>query len=245
MKRGYSSILRSLLCVAVLAAAASASADDKPWSSQDPGEIDIQANCDLTDYKNGVQTFPTPVPIPDNVATGVTVGPIQLAEDGLLIADVIIDLRASHTFIGDLVAVVGYDENCDGAVDATSTILCRPGRASCVGLGSPFGCGTDLSCNNTYLFDDTAVNALGLNAAGVCLTTPAINPGGCYKPTGVGSSPLSVFENRRKGGCWYLNMSDNAGADIGTICAWSVHIRNQPTVGVAPVSWSAAKTLYN
>jgi hypothetical protein len=242
MKRGYSSILRSLLCTAVLVTCASA--DEKPWSSAGPNDAVIEANCDIANYKHAEQTFPTPVPIPDNVATGVTVGPLTLGDDGTLIGDVVIDLRASHTFIGDLVATVGYDATCDGTVDVTSVILCRPGRATCAGQGSPFGCGTDLSCNNTYLFDDTAANRLGLNAAGTCLTTPAINPGGCYQPTGNGAGLLSVFENLRKGGCWFLNVADNAGADLGTICAWSVHILNQPTVGVEPASWSTAKVLY-
>jgi hypothetical protein len=245
MKRCYSTFLRSLLCVAVLAAAAYA--DDKPWSSQGPNDNSVQAQCNLQGYKSEVQTLSPAAVIPDNNATGVTVGPIVLPPDSPVttIGDVVIDLRAAHTFIGDLEARVLYDETCDGTIDAVAIILCRPGATSCGHFNSPFGCGTDLVCTNTYNFDDTGATGLGLNAAGACLTSPTVNAGGCFKPTGVGSSLLSVFEGRRKGGCWFLNVRDMAATDTGTICAWSVHILNNVTIGVEQRSWSQAKVLYN
>jgi hypothetical protein len=232
----------ALLCCALLASAAVAE-EEKIGSAPDDG-IGIQVDCDLTGYKSEAVTFPTPVSIPDNVAAGVVVGPIVLPDDGTLIDDVIIDINFGHSWIGDVIAAVGYDGNCDGTVDVVSTLLCRVGRATCVG-GSGFGCSSNFGTNSTstpgcaaYFFSDAVA----------AITCPASTPGflaaGCYKPTGVGAGLLSVFDGLPKGGCWYLNVSDNAGADLGTICGWSVHIKNRGTVGVDAAQWSAVKTLY-
>lgn len=242
MKRSYSTILRSLLCVAVLAFGAVAADDVKYEDVPTPGEpsdITPAANCDLTGYKLGEQTFPTPVPIPDNQAVGVTVGPIVIADDGTLIADVIIDLNLAHTWIGDITATVGYDANCDGAIDVSSVIICRPGSTLC--SGTAVGCSSNFICANRLLIDDTA--AAGIPSTS-CLSTTNV-AAGCYRPTGSTVGNLDVFNNLRKGGCWYLHVSDRAGLDVGTICGWSVHLLNQGEVGVEPTSWSAAKQLFN
>lgn len=243
MKRSYSTFLRSLLCVAVLAVSASAEEvkNENGPTEGPPSEVVPAANCNLQGYKSEVVTFTAPIPIPDNVAAGVTIGPIVIPDDGSLIADVVIDLSLVHTWSGDLIATVGYDANCDGAIDASSVIICRPGRTiSCGAAGSGFGCSSNFICANTLLFDDTA--AAGLPTTG-CLTATNIAPG-CYRPTGLGVGTLAVFDNLRKGGCWYLNISDNAAADTGNICGWSVHILNQTVVGVESVTWSATKNLY-
>jgi len=244
MKRGYSTFLRSLLCVAVLAASAWAEDVKNESGPTDgpPSEVIPAANCDLTGYKLGEQVFSPAVAVPDNNPTGVIVGPIQLADDGLLIGDVIIDLNMSSTWIGDIIATVGYDADCDGTVDAQSIIICRPGRTvSCGTSGTGAGCSSNFLCANRLLIDDTAAAALPTTG---CLSATNI-AAGCYRPTGLGVGNLDVFNNLRKGGCWYLAVSDNAAADLITICGWSVHILNQPPVGVDAVSWSAAKQLFN
>jgi subtilisin-like proprotein convertase family protein len=56
---------------------------------------------------------------------------------------------------------------------------------------------------------------------------------------------LSVFENHRKGGCWYLKISDNASLDSGTLAQWSVHILNQPTIATEAKTWGGMKVLFN
>jgi hypothetical protein len=239
MKRCYNTIPRTLACLAL--AATAAWADEKPSEATDP--IELQANCDLTGYKNCIQTFSPPVAVPDNNAAGVTVGPCQLPDDGMLIADVIIDLKMSHTFVGDLIVTVGYDETCDGAIDAQAVVLCRPRGtgtttpAPC-GTGTGFGCGGNLVSTTTYLWDDTAAGPM---AEGVCPTTI---PGGCYGPSTAGGSPLAVFEGRRKGGCWFLNVADRAGLDTGSIDEWSVHILNEVPIAVEQASWAGVKVLY-
>jgi len=36
-----------------------------------------------------------------------------------------------------------------------------------------------------------------------------------------------------------------AGGDTGTICRWSVHVRNDVIIGVQNSSWTNVKSLYN
>jgi len=245
MKRCYSPILRSLVCVAILASAAYASDPSvKDELNPTPGNPEniIATNCDLAGYKSGVQVFTPPVAIPDNNPAGATFGPITIADDGSLIDDVVIDLSIAHTWIGDLVIRVGYDEGCDGAIDVSSTVICRPGNTGCVSTGG-VGCSANFLCNNNspYMFDDIAPAALPTTG---CSSTTNV-AAGCYRPTGAGAGPLSIFEGHRKGGCWYIFASDNASLDTGTICQWSVHLKNRTTIAVTPVSWSGAKVLFN
>lgn len=243
MKRSYSTIWGTL---AVLALAATAAlADEVKVDSNAPVEpgFGVQANCDLTGYKSEAQTG-LQVSVPDNQAAGVTLGPIVVPADGSLIADVIIDLQMTHTWVGDLIVAVGYDELCDGAVDAQAILLCRQRGTGATtpapcGTGTGFGCLGDLTTASALLFDDAAAAPL---AEGVC---PNPIPAGCYRPATVGGSPLSAFENLRKGGCWYINVSDRAGGDLGVILGWSVHIKNQTQIGVSQADWGTVKRLYN
>ena len=238
-----SSILRLVACIALVLLAASAFAEDvKDTTNEGPMDPIISANCDLTNYKVEIQTFSPPRTVTDNNATGTTFGPIVLAGDGLLIADVVIDIDWAHTWIGDVIARVDYDENNDTVIDASSTIVCRPGRTvSCGPSGTGVGCSSNFTTGAIYNFDDTA--AASLPTAG-CVSTTNI-PGGCYLPTGLGATPLSAFEGRLKGGKWYLFISDNAAGDVLTLTRWSVHIFNDIPVSVEPTSWGNLKVLYN
>ena len=245
MRRCQRTFLSAALGVALLATAALASdpsvKDEFNPTPGDPSETVGQVDCNLTGYKNEIMVLNPPLAIPDNNPTGVSVGPLVIPDDGTLIGDVIIDLRLSHTWIGDIIATVGYDENCDGAVDVSSTILCRPGRTvSCGTTGSGVGCSSNLICDNTYLFDDAATASLPSTGC----SSPTNIPGGCYRPTGLDTGLLSVFEGHRKGGCWYLRLSDNAIADTGTLCQFSVHILNTIPIGVEPSNWSNIKAIY-
>ncbi len=197
--------------------------------------------CDTRDFKGFVQTFPTPVPIPDNLPAGVQVGQINTTNDLTRFLDVIVSVKMAHTFIGDLVMQVTYDVECDGTAEATSTILCRPGRATCVG-GTGFGCASNLLCANTYTFSDAAANQLGVAPAG-CGTTSTNIASGCFR-TGTNGTPLSVFDNFDKGGCFKLFISDNAAGDLGTVCEWAVYTLNQAVVPVELSTWGAIKSRY-
>jgi hypothetical protein len=240
MMRRYSTILRSLVCLALVATAAWA---EEKVPNDVPGE-GIVANCDLTGYKSEVRTFNPGIAVPDNNPAGVTTPAIQFAADGSTIADVVIDILMTHTWIGDIVATVQYDETCDGTVDATSVVICRPrgpaaGHPAPCGTTATAGCSGDLTTASRLLFDDSAVNTLAEGAA-ACTTTI---PGGCYRPSTGGGTPLARFRGMRKDGCWTLNVSDRAGLDTGVILEWSVHLRNQ-TIGVEQSSWTQVKTLF-
>jgi hypothetical protein len=238
MKRCYSLVLCALL---VASAAYASDPNVKDELNPTPGDSwnGITANCDISAYKSGVQTFTPPFAIPDNNPAGATVGPITHPNDGTLIGDVVIDLTLTHTWEGDIIAIVGYDENCDQVIDVQATVICRPGNTTCTSTGG-VGCSSNF-LNTALLIDDIAPAALPTTG---CLSTTNI-PSGCYRPTGVGAGPLSVFENHRKGGCWYLKISDNASLDSGTLSQWSVHILNQPTIATEAKTWGGMKVLFN
>jgi len=231
--------LSLIACGALLVYAATAFATDEKDTRSDgpPGPV-ITANCDLVDHKMAEQTFSPPTTVPDN--TGVTFGPIVLPADAMFISHVVLDLDCSHTWIGDLIVRLEYDENSDDVIDVTSTVICRPGRTvSCGAGGSGSGCSSNFATGAVYRFDDTAVGSLPEIG---CSNATDI-PGGCYRPTGLGADALSVFEGRSKGGRWWLFVSDNATGDVFTMTRWAVHILNTP-VGVAQASWGQVKALY-
>ena len=190
--------------------------------------------CPLTGYKSAIMTGN--FPIAD--LGSVTVGPLPTPPDGSFISDVIVDLQIQHTWVGDLIASVSWDDDCNPATPSIGpvNVLCRQLLVGCATSGC-CGCSGDLICANTYEFSDAAVAELGDPS---CTTTLA---GGCYKPALDSPNPLSVFDGRLKRGCWYLTVTDNAGGDSGTICAWSIHILNQLTA-TEHTSWGSVKALY-
>ena len=217
---------------ALLALAAVACADVK---TQDPGESQIGPltgpTCDLTGYKSQQFVFNPPLPVPDATPTGITTPPISFPPDGMIIDDVIVDLNMVHTWVGDLIVTVQYDLGCDGTIDRSATLLCRPrGTAAvspppCGTATGTFGCGADLITASAILWSDDALAPL---AEGTCVNPV---PPGCYKPATVGGQPLSVFRGMLKNGCFTLFVSDNGAGDTGTINSWSVHVRNRQPVG--------------
>ena len=235
MKRLFYGLIALAACWAVTAAPAFAQ------TSKIPAETSPEAgpNCDITGYKSFEITGQ--FQIPDGDPTGVTIGPILTPADGDIINDVIIDLRAQHTWIGDLIAVVTYDPDCDGPLAAVSTrILCRQRGTSAAapgpcGTGTGFGCSGDLTCGGQLLFSDEATAEV---AVGTC---PTAIPPGCYKPTG---GSLSIFRGLLKGGCWYLTVSDNASDDVGQVCQFSVHLRNQRPTPANSATWGNVKNIY-
>jgi len=239
--RGYTVVL-SAIALMLPAAQALADKNESPPST-DP--IEVTANCDLTGYKSGEQVLQPPVAIPDNIPAGVTVGPIVIPADGSLINDVILEFQGAHTWVGDLVITLGYDENCDGQVDVSTRVLCRPrgtdatGNAPC-GPGAGVGCSSNLVVANTYRFTDGVATVM---AEGTCAGSTVNIASGCYHPSIAGGGTFTVFSGRPKGGCWYMNVADFAGADIGTINRWVVYLLNSPTANSAS-SWGQVKTLY-
>ena len=235
MKRLLNGVLLACACIALVSApsfAQSVKIGEETGPEAGP-------NCDITGYKSFeiVGQFP----IPDGVAAGITIGPVLTPADGDIINDVIIDLRVQHTWVGDLIATVSYDPDCGGPLAAVSSrFLCRQRGTSAAspppcGTLAGFGCSGDLSCGGQLLFSDEALNEL---AVGSC---PTAIPPGCYKPSGAG---FSIFRGLPKGGCWYLTISDNALDDLGQVCQFSVHLRNQRPVPATNASWGVVKNIY-
>jgi len=227
-------------CLALLTGPAFADkiADEIPDESAGP-------NCDVTGYKTERQIFSTPVPIPDNVAAGVTVGPIFMPPDGDIINDVVLELKATHTWLGDLILTLSYDPDCDGPAAAIpARVLCRQRGTNaaspppCGTATGTFGCSADFVAANTYSFSDDAAAPMAEGACGNPVAT------GCYKQTSNGGQAFSIWRGLPKGGCWSMNISDNAGADTGAIQQWAVHVRNQRPVPAEVASWGQVKGIY-
>jgi len=198
----------------------------------------VVSNCDLAGHKSQTQTFSPAADIPDNSPAGVTFGPIVLPADQLVIDHLVLELDCAHTWLGDLIVRLRYDQDSDGAVDDSSTVICRPGRTgSCGPSGAGLGCGANLTTGAVYRFDDTATSPLPES----CVSGTNI-PGGCYLPTGLGAGPLAVFRGLAKGGRWWLFVSDNGVSDRGTVTGWSVYLLN--TTPVTPTSWGQLKLHY-
>jgi len=216
-----------------------------------PPVILVGPDCDITGYKGEERQFSPALVIPDANLTGVTTPPIAIGADGDNIDDVIIKVRASHTWVGDLIMTVTYDPDCDPASpNVSAVILCRPDVSGdpaftpvpCGTNDNSSGCSSDLDCNNSYLFSDEATASLGIGT--FCgATSSTVLPGGCYKP-GPGGTPLSIFRGLPKGGCFTLTITDNAFLDSGVLCGWSVFLRNQHPTPTHGASWGLVKGMY-
>jgi hypothetical protein len=203
------------------------------------------AQCDLTGYKAFTQTLSPPVVVPDGSTAGVTVGPITTTNDGTVFTDVIVALRMTHSYVGDLTIDLTYDRNCDGTPETTSRLVCRPfSEGTCLtGETVTFGCGADIFCTNTYLFSDAAEDEMAGDPTTCDLVTGEV-PAGCYRPSVIAAMPLSAMDGLVKGGCFRLHVVDSATPDAGEICEWSVYTDQTGPTATKPWSWHALKVLY-
>ncbi|HYN19831.1 MAG TPA: proprotein convertase P-domain-containing protein, partial [Thermoanaerobaculia bacterium] len=129
------------------------------------------------------------VPIPDLSTAEV---PILVADNGA-VTDVNVRVRLNHTFDGDLVISLV-------APDGTTVVLSNRRGAG----GDNFGSGANSCAGAPTVFDDSA-------AATIASGTAPFN--GSFRP----DSPLSALNGKATAGTWKLRVSDQAGADVGTI----------------------------
>lgn len=187
--------------------------------------------CPIDTYKGA--EFVANVAIPDNSAAGITVGPIVFPDDGSFINDVVVDLAIAHTWVGDLVVTLTHI--APGGATTSVNLLNRPGVPA-----STYGCSGNLVNNGVdkYYFGTGNLQVLGETSC------PTSIPAYCYAvaPESVGG--LLPFRGQHKAGEWYLFLSDNGGGDTGTLASFSVHILNDGSVGVEPVSWGSMKSQY-
>ncbi len=240
MKRRFSMHVAAAFAVVALGAAAGWAADE---DMETPDGPQIETTCDVSGYKTESIKYDPAVAIPDGDTGGVKLGPLQFADDGKRISDTVLEIIASHTKIGDLTVELGYDLTCNGSIDYKSRVVCRPRGtqtttpAPC-GTGTGGGCTGDLSCGRMYSFRDAGASELAVGACAATLAT------GCYKPPTTGGTPLSVFKDLPKGGCWYLTIVDHVTPNKGSVCEWSVHLLNHVAVGVEAATWAKYKVLY-
>lgn len=148
------------------------------------------------------------IAIPDNSAAGVD-SQASLGTGGTL-TDLNVSIDATHTYVGDLAFTLTNNSTGTSAV-----IIDRPGR-----IDSGFGCSNN---NINAILDDEAT----LLAEDQCSSTGDAALSGSLVP----NNPLSVFDGEDLSGNWTLNVSDNAGADLGTLNEWCL----QPTLAVTEV----------
>ena len=221
--------------VAVFAASASHASPAKSVDNSVP-VINVPGLCPLGEYK--ASKIDVNLDIPDNDPTGISTPPINFnLQPGVVVTDVVIDLEIAHTFVGDLIVTLFHD---DGAGNVLSCDLVqRPGVPQ-----STFGCGGNLvgDPEAKYYFGTRA----DLEAIGEPDCTADI-AAGCYAvapENGVGNG-LEIFRGMTVGvGTWHLEISDNAGADLGFVYNWSVHLLCETPISVEDQSWGEVKALY-
>ncbi|MFK7887756.1 MAG: proprotein convertase P-domain-containing protein [Gammaproteobacteria bacterium] len=133
--------------------------------------------------------------IPDNSAAGLDDASV-LAEAGT-IDSLAVSVAATHTWVGDLIITLTHEDT-----GTSVRLMDRPGVPA-----TGFGCSND---NIDAEFNDDAVTPVETT----CDAAPAL--GGMLMP----EEALSAFAGENIGGTWTLNVSDNAGADTGSLDEW-------------------------
>ncbi|MEM6638283.1 MAG: proprotein convertase P-domain-containing protein [Pseudomonadota bacterium] len=141
--------------------------------------------------------------IPDNTASGLDSTGV-LSASGTL-TDLDVSLNVTHTYVGDLIVTLTHEDTGSSAV-----IMDRPGVPA-----TGFGCSNN---DIDTIFDDEA----GTPVEDVCDSNPAI--GGTVIP----ENALSTFDGEDLSGTWTLNISDNAGIDLGNLNEWCLLPATEP-----------------
>ena len=167
-----------------------------------PDTVEIVGNATT----GGPTPFPsidTPIDIPDVDAAGIT-STIVVPAGNSIIANLNVALDITHTFTGDLSAILTKDA-------LTSALVDRPGVPT-----GPFGCsGDDIDILVSDLNATDAVETTCIDPAG-----QAYEAGGRYSP----NTPLAVFANTPAAGSYTLTVTDNSGGDTGTLNLWALLI---------------------
>ncbi|MBM3844732.1 MAG: hypothetical protein FJ405_00405 [Verrucomicrobia bacterium] len=138
-----------------------------------------------------------PMPIPDlsSIQSDLTVSGVALP-----IAEVSVDLYASHSYVSDLIVeLVGPD-------GTTVQLAARKGNN-----GQNYG----VSCASPTVFTDDTTNLLAFGSAPFT---------GAFKP----EQPLSVFRGKvgqQVNGTWSLRITDAAEPDSGNLVCWKLNLR--------------------
>jgi subtilisin-like proprotein convertase family protein len=169
--------------------------------------------------------YTTPVvAIPDNTPAGVNI-PISVSGftgntslvtfrfDGSACsaADGATTVGLDHTYLGDLIAML------TSPTGQVCTLFDRPGVPA-----TTYGNDGNNLCNTE--FRDSASTPL----------ENAVNTQSPFTGAWLPASPLSVFNGTNPNGTWVLNVSDNAGADTGSVRAFTLTITAPRSVTCDP-----------
>ncbi len=164
------------------------------------------------DICNTYTSTDIPVIISENSAVTINSG-LSIADD-FVITDVKVSMEVSHTWIGDLNAIL----TSPGGLNVS--LFDQPGVP-----GSQYGCGED---NLLLTFDDAASNTAD-DLEGTCETSgTAIS--GTFQPIDA----MSIFEGQSSMGAWDLEMSDAFDQDGGALETWSLEICFAAPAAAAP-----------
>ena len=112
------------------------------------------------------------------------------------ISDLNFQLQINHTYVGDLIVTL------TSPAGTVVTLVDRPGSPAPLGI---FGCSSN---NINTTLDDEAATLV----EDQCDASP-LAIGGTHQPTGL----LSAFDGESLAGTWVVSVTDNAGADTGTL----------------------------
>lgn len=143
--------------------------------------------------------------IPDNSPAGVdSILTVSQTEE---IADLNLYIRATHTYVGDLILTLTHPDGVTSVV-----AIDRPGRST-----TGFGCGGD---DMDVWVDDEGADTEIENQ---CSNLPAIS-GRAIGGDPPSASLLATFDGLASDGIWTLNVSDNAAGDEGSLDEWCLEI---------------------
>jgi len=140
------------------------------------------------------------VAIPDNDPVGVS-DTMVIAPTGEFITDLDLVIQASHTWIGDLIFTLQHVE--------TGTAVTAIDQPNCSGDD------IDATINDEGLDGDVET---------VCLASVPTSVGELVGGDPPDTSLLTAFDGEGIGGSWTLTVSDNAGADTGSLDAWCLRV---------------------
>ncbi len=155
----------------------------------------------------------TPISISSQVAS--TVSSMVAVNSNVVVTDVNVGFEVSHTWIGDLGAVLTSPSN------TSVELFAEPGVPA-----SQYGCGSD----NVLLTFDDAAGGTSTQLENTCNNGSAYGAEGTFQPIGN----LSDFNGENGNGDWTLSVSDAFDEDGGALENWNLEICFNQVGGAMP-----------